>query len=52
MTFPWLLVLGAIGWTFVGVIVALVFGRFIRGATNPLSSSNAEPSWAVARIDD
>lgn len=51
MTFPWLLVLAVIGWTFVGMIVALIFGRFLRGAAHPLSSS-AEPSWAMARLDD
>lgn len=34
MSFPWLLALGAIGWTVIGVLVALVVGRFIRGIAN------------------
>lgn len=53
MTFPWLLVLGAIVWTTIGVLVALAFGRFIRGAAKNISPPNAsDPSWALVRIDD
>lgn len=31
MTLPWLLVMVTIGWTLVGMLVAVAFGRFIRG---------------------
>lgn len=51
MSFPWLLVLGTIGWTVVGVLVALIFGRFIRGTpANP--THVPRPSWATVRLDD
>lgn len=53
MTFPWLLVLGTIGWTVIGTLVALAFGRFIRGAAKtPAPSRVSRPPWALARLDD
>lgn len=54
MTFPWLLVLGAIGWTVIGVLVALIFGRFIRGAAKTPSHTTTASgqSLALVRFED
>lgn len=40
MTLPWLLVSVTIGWTLIGMLVAIAFGRFIRGpAQAPIVTS-------------
>lgn len=43
MSFPWLLAVGALGWTVIGVLVALVVGRFIRGTAYTPSTTTAAP---------
>lgn len=53
MTFPWLLAVGAIGWTVIGVLVALVVGRFIRGTayTPPTAAPDPAAHWRDAMIE-
>ena len=44
MTFLWLLVAVIIAWTFVGILVAVAFGRFIRGPARAPIVTSAEGS--------
>lgn len=44
MTLPWLLLAVTIGWTFVGILVAVAFGRFIRGPARAPIVTSAEGS--------